>query len=68
MGMDFAVVPSSEDQALLDVMDDVIAGRERAKALRHVMDFTGLDVLAEKPIRGSRLGWNPCLDDSNFKK
>lgn len=38
-----------------------LIGRERAKALKYVMDFTGLDVLAEKPIRGLSKGMKQRL-------
>jgi len=38
-----------------------ILGRERSQALRRVMSFTGLDVLAEKPIRGLSKGMKQRL-------
>lgn len=38
-----------------------LVGRERTRALRHVMDFTGLDKLAEKPIRGLSKGMKQRL-------
>jgi ABC-2 type transport system ATP-binding protein len=38
-----------------------LVGRERHKALRYVMDFTGLDKLAEKPIRGLSKGMKQRL-------
>jgi len=38
-----------------------LAGRERHQALRHTMSFTGLDKLAEKPIRGLSKGMKQRL-------
>lgn len=38
-----------------------LVGRERQHAIRHVMGFTGLDVLAEKPIRGLSKGMKQRL-------
>ncbi|MCH2123412.1 MAG: ABC transporter ATP-binding protein [Pirellulaceae bacterium] len=38
-----------------------LIGRERAKSLKYVMDFTGLDGLAEKPIRGLSKGMKQRL-------
>ena len=38
-----------------------LAGRERHQALRHVMSFTGLDKLAEKPISGLSKGMKQRL-------
>lgn len=38
-----------------------LVGRERHKALRHAMSFTGLDKLAEKPIRGLSKGMKQRL-------
>ena len=38
-----------------------LVGRDRSKALHHVMDFTGLDKLAEKPIRGLSKGMKQRL-------
>jgi ABC-2 type transport system ATP-binding protein len=38
-----------------------LVGRERARALRRVMSFTGLDVLREKPIRGLSKGMKQRL-------
>ena len=38
-----------------------LVGRERHRALRHAMDFTGLDKLAEKPIRGLSKGMKQRL-------
>ncbi len=38
-----------------------LAGRERARACHRVMQFTGLDVLAEKPIRGLSKGMKQRL-------
>lgn len=38
-----------------------LRGRERNQALRKVMDFTGLDKLAEKPIRGLSKGMKQRL-------
>jgi ABC-2 type transport system ATP-binding protein len=38
-----------------------LIGRERHRALRHVMDFTGLDKLAEKPISGLSKGMKQRL-------
>ena len=38
-----------------------LAGRERHQALRHTMSFTGLDGLAEKPIRGLSKGMKQRL-------
>jgi len=38
-----------------------IVGRERHQAVRRTMDFTGLDVLAEKPIRGLSKGMRQRL-------
>lgn len=38
-----------------------LVGRERHKALNHAMDFTGLDKLAEKPIRGLSKGMKQRL-------
>lgn len=38
-----------------------LVGRERTQSLRRVMTFTGLDVLAEKPIRGLSKGMKQRL-------
>ena len=38
-----------------------LRGRERARAMTHVMGFTGLDVLSEKPIRGLSKGMKQRL-------
>lgn len=38
-----------------------LVGRERTQSLRRVMAFTGLDVLAEKPIRGLSKGMKQRL-------
>lgn len=38
-----------------------LVGRERHQAMRHVMSFTGLDGLAEKPIRGLSKGMRQRL-------
>ena len=38
-----------------------LVGRERHRALRYAMDFTGLDRLAEKPIRGLSKGMKQRL-------
>jgi ABC-2 type transport system ATP-binding protein len=38
-----------------------IVGRERHQAVKHTMAFTGLDVLAEKPIRGLSKGMRQRL-------
>jgi ABC-2 type transport system ATP-binding protein len=38
-----------------------LVGRERHRALNHVMDFTGLDKLAEKPITGLSKGMKQRL-------
>lgn len=38
-----------------------LVGRERLKSLDYVMDFTGLDKLAEKPIRGLSKGMKQRL-------
>ena len=38
-----------------------LVGRERHQALRHTMSFTGLDKLAEKPIRGLSKGMKQRL-------
>ncbi len=38
-----------------------LRGRERQRSLAHVMSFTGLDVLAEKPIRGLSKGMKQRL-------
>ncbi|MDX1945074.1 MAG: ABC transporter ATP-binding protein [Pirellulaceae bacterium] len=38
-----------------------LVGRERHRALQHTMAFTGLDVLAEKPIRGLSKGMKQRL-------
>ncbi len=38
-----------------------LVGRERHRALRHVMGFTGLDRMAEKPIRGLSKGMKQRL-------
>lgn len=38
-----------------------LIGRERHQALRHTMSFTGLDKLAEKPIRGLSKGMKQRL-------
>lgn len=38
-----------------------LVGKERHKALKFVMDFTGLDKLAEKPIRGLSKGMKQRL-------
>jgi ABC-2 type transport system ATP-binding protein len=38
-----------------------LVGRERHRALKHVMDFTGLDKLAEKPISGLSKGMKQRL-------
>lgn len=38
-----------------------LVGRDRHKSINHVMSFTGLDVLAEKPIRGLSKGMKQRL-------
>ena len=38
-----------------------IAGRDRTRALRHTLAFTGLDKIAEKPIRGLSKGMRQRL-------
>jgi ABC-2 type transport system ATP-binding protein len=38
-----------------------LVGRDRHRALRHTMEFTGLDKLAEKPIRGLSKGMKQRL-------
>lgn len=38
-----------------------IIGRERTKALRHTLSYTGLDKIAEKPIRGLSKGMRQRL-------
>lgn len=38
-----------------------LVGRERHRAIQYVMQFTGLDVLAEKPIRGLSKGMKQRL-------
>jgi ABC-2 type transport system ATP-binding protein len=38
-----------------------LVGRERHQAIRHTMAFTGLDILAEKPIRGLSKGMRQRL-------
>jgi ABC-2 type transport system ATP-binding protein len=38
-----------------------LAGRERHQAIKHTMAFTGLDILAEKPIRGLSKGMRQRL-------
>ncbi len=38
-----------------------LVGRERTKALRHTLAFTGLDKIAEKPIRGLSKGMRQRL-------
>ncbi len=38
-----------------------LVGRERTQSIRRVMSFTGLDVLAEKPIRGLSKGMKQRL-------
>ncbi len=38
-----------------------LVGKERNQAIKHVMGFTGLDILAEKPIRGLSKGMKQRL-------
>lgn len=38
-----------------------LIGRDRHRAIKHVMDFTGLDILAEKPINGLSKGMRQRL-------
>jgi ABC-2 type transport system ATP-binding protein len=59
----FGTYPNVNCQEYLDFFARAygLAGRERHRALRRVMDFTGLDKLAEKPIRGLSKGMKPRL-------
>ena len=59
----FGTYPNVSFQEYLDFFARAygLRGRERRNALHQVMDFTGLDKLAEKPIRGLSKGMKQRL-------
>lgn len=59
----FGTYPNINCQEYLDFFARAygLVGRERHQALRHTVSFTGLDPLAEKPIRGLSKGMKQRL-------